>query len=402
MNTIKQNKQGLKVLTAGVILQFFLGIMYTWSVFKAPVSDFYNWNPADVGLTASFMLCFFAVGILLGGKTMPKIGVKYTVLMGGLLVAIGMLATAFIPTTGKAPVFLIYFFYGIIGGTGVGAAYNAIISNVQKWFPENRGFATGVTVCAFGISTVFFAPFIKMLSENLEMNVIFMILATTFAVATLLTFQFIKSPEQVANSTASAFQGKQYTAGEMLKTSRFYLITLSMMFGLAAFFVVNPDLKDLAISRDAAHFATILVMVMGVSNALGRLCIPLLSDKIGILNANLLIPGLTAIAAFGLCFVGGVGLVISISIIAFCYGGIAGLYPIIIGDNFGLKNVASNYGAVMIGFMVAALLFPFLIGKIDSQTLKFVTLGIIAVISVIFVVILKIMRKKNVEKSAAI
>ena len=395
MGTIKQNKQGLKVLIAGIILQFFLGIIYTWSVFKAPVSAYYNWDPTDVGLTASFMLCFFAVGILLGGRAQARIGVKMTVLIGGLMVAMGMLATSFITATGQAPVFLIYVFYGVIGGAGVGAAYNAIISNAQKWFPENKGFATGVSVGAFGFSTVFFAPFIKMLSENLEVNVIFMILSAIFATATLLIFRFIKSPDQIANAVVPVLKGKQYTSGEMLKNSRFYLITLSMMFGTSVFFVINPDLKDLAISRNAASFATVLVMVMGVSNALGRLCIPLLSDKIGAINTNILILGATALGAFLLCFVGGIGLIITICIVAFCYGGTAGLYPVITADNFGVKNVGSNYGMVMIGFMLSALIFPFLIGKIDSQTMKFIVLGIIAVFSTIFVVVLKIMRRKT-------
>jgi len=395
MNTIKQNKQGLKVLIAGVILQFFLGIIYTWSVFKAPVSAYYGWEPINVGLTASFMLCFFAVGILASGQAQAKFGVKHTVLIGGLMVATGMLATAFIPAAGQAPVFLIYFLYGIIGGAGVGAAYNAIISNAQKWFPENRGFATGVSVCAFGFSAVFFAPFVKMLSDNLDVNVIFMILSAIFATATLLTFRFIKSPEQTANSSVPELKGKQYTPGEVLKTSRFYLIMLSMMFGTAVFFVVNPDLRDLAMDRNAASFATVLVMVMGISNALGRLCIPVLSDKIGTVNTNILILGGMALGAFFLCFIGGIGLIITISVIAFCYGGTAGLYPVVAADNFGLKNVASNYGLVMIGFMLSALIFPFLIGKIDDQTIKFFTLGIIATFSTIFVVILKIMRRKT-------
>jgi len=61
MSAIKQNKEGLKVLTAGVVLQLFLGIIYVWSVFKAPVSEYYGWDASDVGLTANFMLCFFAV-----------------------------------------------------------------------------------------------------------------------------------------------------------------------------------------------------------------------------------------------------------------------------------------------------------------------------------------------------
>jgi len=392
--SIRQNKQGLKVLIAGVVLQFFLGIIYTWSVFKAPVSVYYGWDPFDVGLTASFMLCFFAIGILFGGRAQAKIGVKLTVLIGGLMVAVGMLATSFIPATGKVSVFWIYFLYGIIGGAGVGAAYNAIISNAQKWFPQNRGFATGVSVSAFGFSTVFFAPFIKMLSENLEINIMFLVLSVIFTAVTLLTFSFIKSPEQTANAAVPVLSGKQYTSGEMLKTTRFYLITLSMMFGTSVFFTINPDLKDLAIDRNAASFATILVMALGISNALGRLCVPLLSDKIGAINTNILILGATAVGAFLLCFVGGIGLIITISIVAFCYGGTAGLYPVVTGDNFGLKNLGSNYGLVMIGFMLSALIFPFLIGKIDSQSMKFITLGIVAVVGTICVVALKVMRKK--------
>ena len=402
MNEIRQNKQGLKVLAAGAALNFFLGIIYTWSVFKAPVSEFYGWEPASVGLTASFMLCFFAVGVLFGGKLYERIGVKLTVLIGGLMVAGGMLATSFIPATGEAPVFLIHFLYGIIGGSGVGAAYNAIISNAQKWFPKNKGFATGVSVSMFGFSAVFFAPFIKMLSENLDVNVIFMILSAIFTAATLLAFCFMKPPEQVVSATTSVFKGKQYTSGEMVKTLRFYLIMLSMMFGMSVFFVINPDLKDLAIDRGAVYLTTILVIVMGISNTLGRLLVPLLSDKIGTLNANIFILASTALAAFFLCFqgTGGAGLIISVFIIAFCFGGTAGVYPVVTADNFGLKNVASNYGIVIIGFMLSALTFPFLVGKIDNQILKFATLGIIASLGTMFVIVLKIIRKrkmKNVE-----
>ena len=395
MNSIIQNKQGLKALVAGVVLLLFLGIIYVWSVFKAPVSAYYGWAPADVGLTASFMLCFFAVGILVGGRVQAKIGVQMTALAGGLMVAAGMLFSAFIPAAGKSNVFLIYFLYGIIGGFGVGAAYNAIISNAQKWFPQNRGFAAGVSVCAFGLSTVIFAPFITMLNAKLDVKVTLLILSAIFAAATLLTFKFIKSPEQIANASVPVLKGKQYTTGEILKTPRFYLIAFSLMFGLSVFFVINPDLKDLAINRNAASFATVLVMVTGIANALGRLCVPLISDKIGRENADIIILSATSLSSFCLCFVGGVGLIVIILVIAFCFGGFAGLYPVITADNFGIKNIGSNYGAVMVGFMLSALLFPFLIKQIDEQSLKFIVLGIIAAVGMVLVIVLKMYRRKN-------
>ena len=244
MSSITENKQGMKVLITGSILQLFLGIIYVWSVFKNPVSKFYGWDVTQTGLTASFMLCFFVIGIFAGGKVQTKIGVKLTTLIGGLMVAAGMLATALIPTGGKAPVFLIYLFYGIIGGLGVGAGYNAIISTAQKWFPQNRGFATGVSVCAFGFSTVVFAPLVTMLNQKLPVNYTFFILAGGFAAAVLLLFSFIKTPEQVPNAAAPVLKGRQYTTTEMIKTPRFFLIALSLMFGTSVFFIINPDLKD--------------------------------------------------------------------------------------------------------------------------------------------------------------
>jgi len=419
MSAITENKQGLKVLFAGAFLQLFLGIIYVWSVFKNPVSVYYGWNPVDVGLTASFMLCFFVIGILAGGKAQTKLNLRVVVLIGGLMVAAGMLATSLIPKgildvknatvntmmTPAAPVFLIYIFYGIIGGFGVGMAYNAIITAAQKWFPLNRGFATGITVCAFGLSTVIFAPLVTKMNAMFDgsVNNTFLILAGVFAAAVLILFSFIKSPEQIQNaagaaSSAPVLKGRQYTTLEMIKTPRFYLIALSLMFGTSVFFIINPDLKDLAQNRGMGSFATYLVMFVGIANALGRLGAPLMSDKIGREGADIIILFITALGAFGLCFAQGVLLLVIIAFVAFCYGGYSGLYPVLTSENFGIKNIGSNYGAVMIGFMLSALLFPIVINKIDDQQTRFMILGILAVVGAVLIIVLKIMNTKRAKE----
>jgi len=398
MSSITENKQGLKVLIMGSILQLFLGIIYVWSVFVIPVKNFYGWSVDSVKLTSSFMLCFFVIGILAGGKLQMKIGVKLTTLIGGLMVAAGMLVTALIPADGKAPVFLIYLFYGIIGGFGVGAGYNANISCAQKWFPQNRGLATGISVCAFGISTVIFAPLVTTLINKFDVKSTFLILAAGFAVAVLLLFNFIKSPEQVPNVAAPVLKGKQYTTLEMLKTVRFYLIALSLMFGTSVFFIILPSLKELALNRGLESFATGLVMFTGIANALGRLGAPLMSDKIGREMADIIILAATALGAFGLCFATGFLLIVIIAVVAFCYGGYSGLYPVLTSGNFGIKNIGSNYGAVMVGFMLSALLFPIVIKKINGQQLQFITLGALAVVGVVLIIILKLMNLKTKEE----
>ena len=394
MAAITENRQGLKVLITGAMLQLFLGIIYVWSVFVIPVSEFYEWDIAGVKLTSSFMLCFFVVGILIGGKLQGKIGASKVVLMGGLMLAAGMLATAFIP---KDYAWLIYITYGIIGGFGVGSGYNAIISSAQKWFPQNRGFATGISVCAFGFSTVIFAPLVEALIKQYGLQNTFTILSAAFFVVVLALFRFITLPDDAgAGAAASALlQKKQYTMSEVLRTKEFYFITLSLMFATAAFFILNPSFKTLAVERGLDPAAgTLLVMITGVANALGRLGTPLLSDKIGREKAALTIITITALGALSLCFVQGILFMVAVAVVAFCYGGYSGIYPVITADYFGIKNVGSNYGAVMVGFAISALAFPMVMGTIQTPTVRFIALAALAGIGGVLVVLLMHSKKK--------
>ena len=394
MSAIVHNKQGLKVLVTGSVLQLFLGIIYVWSVFVLPVSEVYEWDIAGVKLVTSFMLSFFVVGILIGGKLLPKTGAEKVVLAGGLMLAAGMFTTAFLPASLAR---LMYLTYGVIGGFGVGAGYNAIISAAQKWFPQNRGFATGISVCAFGFSTVVFAPLVEALIRQFGLRTTFMILAGTFLIIVLAFFRFIRLPDESSPAgapSAALLAKKQYTMTETVKTKEFYSITCSLMLATAAFFILNPSFKTFAVERGlSGSFGTIIVMMTGIANALGRLGTPLLSDKIGREKAALTIILATALCALLLCFAEGFLFMATIAVIAFCYGGYSGIYPVLTADYFGIKNVGSNYGAVMVGFALSALSFPIVIGMIGNNTVKFIVLAALAALGAVLVLLLVAAKK---------
>ena len=393
------SKQGVKVLVAGSVLQLFLGIIYVWSVFVAPVSKFWNWEIADVKLTSSYMLAFFVLGILTGGRLQNKFGTHFMVLGGGLLMAAGMVSTSFLPI---AAVWPIYITYGVIGGFGVGMAYNAIISCAQKWFPAKRGLATGISVCMFGFSTVIFAPLVEQLIKAFEVKSTLQILGAAFLVVTLALFSFIKTPEESAQAgaAAAATTQKQYTAGEVLKSPAFYLIALSMMLLTASFFILNPSLKSLP--KDLGYgenIGTYIVMLTGIASACGRLVVPLLSDKIGPTKAVFTILLLTAVCMAGLCIGNPIVFIVCIAIVAFCYGGSSGVYPVVTGKFFGLKNIGSNYGMVMVGFMLSSLCFPMVINLISDNTVKFITLAGVATLGAVIAAVLTIMEKKKTKEN---
>ncbi|MCL2762754.1 MAG: MFS transporter [Treponema sp.] len=375
-------------------MMLFLGILYVWSVFVRPVSEFYDWDIARVKLTSSFMLCFFVVGILAGGKLHLKLGADKVVLGGGLLLALGMFATAFLPQNVK---WLMYITYGIIGGFGVGSAYNAIICAAQKWFPQRRGFATGVVVSAFGFSTVIFAPLIAALVKQFELRSTFLILAAAFFVATLVLFRFIRLPGENAPSaapSAALLAKRQYVVTETIRTKEFYFITFSLMVATATFFILNPSFISYAAARGVESFGTILVMLTGVASACGRLIVPLLSDKIGREKAALTVILITSICASLLCFAHGFLFIIVVLLIAFCFGGLPGLYSVLASDYFGIKNAGANYGAVMMGFALSALTFPMFIGLIEGM-MKFIVLSAMAAVGVLLMILLLAAKKKK-------
>ena len=393
-----KKSRGNNVLIAGSILQLFFGVIYVWSVFVVPVSEHFSWEIESVKLTSSFMLCCFVLGILFGGRLQVKLGTAPVVFSGGLLMAIGMLATSFIPST--AP-WLIYISYGIFGGFGVGMAYNAIITSAQKWFPNKRGMATGISVCMFGFSTVVFAPLVEALVGRFELVPTFRILAIAFALVTLALFRFIVLPTE-ADSPAmpqAMSEQKQLTTGEVIKTKQFYLITLSMMLMTAPYFIMNPAFKTLAGDRQiSSTVATAIVMMTGVTNAMGRLLVPIAAQKFGRENAIGGIIFITALATAGLIFAQGALFMICVGLIAFCYGGSSGAYPLITADYFGLENLGSNYGAIMVGFASSALLFPLVFTQISSTSVKFAILAVLALIGVFLMITLE-RGKKSAEKA---
>ncbi len=372
-------KKGLRALVLGSVLQLFLGIIYVWSVFVAPVSEHLGWAADEVKLTSSYMLCCFVLGILAGGKLQTLLGTAKVTLIGGLLMAIGMLAASFTPAGVPQ---LIYFTYGVTGGLGVGIAYNAVISCAQRWFPKKRGLATGVSVCAFGFSTVIFAPLVEALIAAIGVANTFRVLAAAFCLVTAALFRFIELPPETQGAAASGqMAGRQYTTGQILLTKEFYYITLSLMLGTAAYFILNPSFKTLAQERglDPA-MGTAIVMITGIANALGRLAVPVLSDKIGRAYAALSILAATALCSVLLMFAPGALFMACVAVIAFCYGGYSGIYPLLTGDAFGMKNIGSNYGAVMVGFALSALFFPMIIGAISDVSTKFIVLAALAAV----------------------
>ena len=388
------------ILIAGVIIQFCAGIIYMWSIFVDPVTLHLDWDKPAVKLTASFMLVAFVAGILIGGRIMDKIGPKITCLSGALIMSAGILASSLV--TSSLPE-LMYVTYGLIGGFGVGVVYTCTVSPIQKWFFDKKGFATGVMVGAFGFSLVIFAPLAEFLLGDVGVPSTFLIFGAAFLIVCIPASLLITNPskEYLDNLRGPMAPSKQrqYKTKEMLRTKSFYLITFSLFFVLPAFFILNPMISTLGVERGlSTNLATGAVMITGACSASGRLFITWISDKIGRMMSLFFIAGTTIIGSLIAIIAQDVFFLVCVAIIAFAFGGAAGIYATVTSDHFGAQNMGSNYGFVMLGFGASALIFPLISTQLTSDgdyTMSFVLAALTCVAAIICILLLRTQKAKD-------
>ncbi len=387
------------ILATGMIMQLCAGIIYMWSVFKGPVSEHLSWDPAQAAITSSIMLAVFVLGIVIGGRMQDKYTPSPVALAGSILLGLGMILSAFTPPSMP---WLIYIFYGLIGGFGVGCVYTTTVSVVQKWFPDKRGFATGMLVGAFGCSLVLFAPTTKFLLANWGVPKTFLFLGILFLLICSACSLFLSNPGTKGPANAGASTQKQFTTTEMLKTKEYYLLTFALFFILPTYFILNPLFISLGVERGLAeNMAAFGVMLTGIASASGRLLTSWFSDFAGRKAAIMTITAITLAAALAMILAQGVAFLVCITAIAFCFGGAASVFAATTADLFGTKHMGLNYGLVMIGFGASALVFPLLSNALAATgvyTYSFMVAAAACVATLVITVFLKI--PKKAKKSA--
>ena len=155
------------------------------------------------------------------------------------------------------------------------------------------------------------------------------------------------------------------------------------------------------IAMSAAN-AAIVVSVLALFNAFGRVVAGSLSDKIGRINTLTLV-FVVAIVALLLLFNCGTGTVllfyIGICLIGVCFGAFMGIYPGFTADNFGTKNSSVNYGIMFIGFSTAGLIGPQIMSNIYKATgayqMAFIVAAVMAVVGLALSFLYRVVSKHS-------
>ena len=133
----------------GVIVLLFAGLVYAWSVLATPISEFFtDWSSTKLSFTFTLCMIFFCLGGLITGLVSEKIGPKIMLKLSAILFLVG-----FFIASRAEEITSLYIGYGVIAGLASGFAYNSIMGNVTKFFPDCPGLISGILLMGFGFGS---------------------------------------------------------------------------------------------------------------------------------------------------------------------------------------------------------------------------------------------------------
>lgn len=400
------------IAAAAVGIHLSIGSVYSWSVFTKPLSEKHGWGLSSVSLIFSIAIFFLGLSAAFMGHFVEKYGPRKSGLIASFCFGIGLIGAGFAESIGS--LYLLYFFYGALGGIGLGIGYITPVSSLVKWFPDRRGLATGLAIMGFGFASLIASPIIAKLITNIGISNTFYTLGIVYFILMICSSLYLAPPPKGwlpegmlddKDDDDLPEDLSQLTANEAVKTIRFWalwvMLFINVTCGIAIISVASPMAQDIA-GLNAAAAAT-MVGIMGLFNGFGRLGWATISDYIGRPNvytaffaiqlvAFLILPNVESALVFQ----------ILVFIIVSCYGGGFSCIPAYIGDMFGTKQLGAIHGYILTAWAAAGLVGPIIASWIRETTNSYsLTLYIFAgaFVAALIVSILIRVNIRNIRRS---
>lgn len=388
----------LIVMLSGSVLFLFLGLIYAWSIFVAPLEAEFGWSRAQTSLVFSICMSAFCIGGICAAELRQKVKPSILIILSGILVAIG-----FYMASKTTALWQLYVYYGVFCGFAVGSAYNVLLSTIPPQFPKQIGLINGLLLMFFGFGSLAFGPMVKAQMDILGWRGLFQGLGLIFLVIFILLSFIQKNPVKVTSSvSAEAEEGM--SVGEMLKTSRFWLFfiweVVIAAVGLSFIGHAASIAKDIQLSGSMIPVA---VGIVSAASGMGKLTSGALSDRLNVSKTAFImsIIGLVGCGVMVLCIQNSsVGLLYGgFALVGFAYGGGPSLNAAFVRKEFGNKNFSWSFSLMSCSLMVASLVGTYLVGVVRSASNDYLSsVLVMALYLVIGIISLILLEKKPAKK----
>jgi len=348
-------QEGMKrylILVACAAMLVCLGTNQGWSVFIPSLRAEHGFSALRMQWIFNASSIVFAFVVIVAGRLHDRFGPRPLAAASAVLIGAGWtLAWAF----GKN-YWCLWTGIAVLASSGCAIGYLCPIATAIKWFPNRKGLASGVTAACFACGPVLLSTIAEsLLRRQWTPMEIFGFVALTYAPVVLLAGMMLARPagqpayEEVAKFRRSALP----------RDRRFWTLFVGMFTGTLPFLVVMGNAKPLALDFGLpASLAAVVIAVMAIANASGRIFWGAAVDRIGPRRAMLTAQALAVASLIVLLTAGRhwpAAFMLSVIGVGFCFGSNMAIHP---------AAVTGIYGAHVLGSV-----YPFIIGAMGVASI---------------------------------
>ncbi len=419
------------VVIGAILIQLALGTIYSWGTMTVFVSPYLNstmsLNPSIIREVTVYIfgvgLLSFAITMVFAGKLQQKYGPKKIAILGGILIGVGVISSAFMTT------FIgLLITYGIIFGAGIGFGYVCPIASAGKWFPDKKGFINGIAVAGFGAGAFVFNYVIKLLANPTDLSdqatnfveiispnipIMFIVLGIIYIVLVIGGAMTLSNPPEgwkpdgwtpPPPSEESGISGLEFERGQTVKLPQFWMLWTAFALSAMSGLMVIGSFSAFAKTYDSPNVFKYVIgnsqfvligSLAALFNGLGRIAWGKLADMITYKKTMLVMFITQAILMF-VYFTSNISeiyFLIMTCAIFFCFGGNFSLFPTATADLFGSKNLGPNYGIVFTAYGVAGFIgavgVNLFVSIFGSYLVLFIVMGLMSVGSAFLAYVIK-------------
>ena len=373
---MQQTKNRWLIVLAAIGIHISIGSVYAWSVLTRPIMGAMGFSLQQVTWTFSLAILFLGTSAGFLGTYVERMGPRKSGLIAAAFFGTGMLGTAY--ALSQHSLMLMYLFYGVIGGIGLGTGYITPVSTLVKWFPNNRGLATGLAIMGFGFASLVAGPLMQLLIAEYGLIQNFIILGCVYILVMVCSALYLEPPKVPAFTSKGTHKvhvdnnlPKQYTVNEAMKTWQFYALWwvffTNITCGIGLLAVASPMAQE--VIKMSPMAAASMVGIIGLLNGGGRIVWSTISDLIDGVKPIIAFFAIEIIAFYLLAGVTDSFLFQTlIFLIITCYGGGFSCMPAYLSDIYGTKQLSAIHGRILTAWGLAGIAGPLLLSQIYERT----------------------------------
>jgi len=268
---------GYVVLAASILMQVCLGSVYAWTLFAKALAKEHGLAQAQTQLIFGVTIAVFTISMIFAGRVQSRYGPAPVAFTGGLLFGGGYLLASY----SGGGFLLLLLGIGVIGGAGIGFGYVCPLATCVQWFPQRKGFVSGLAVAGFGggavllssVASIFFA-------QGWTVLEVFRWVGLCYGGVILVAALLLRNPPGAADATAVPEAGEPQL--QVLRDRAFWRLASGMLCGTFTGLMVVGNLEQIGeASRVPPLFAVAAISSFAIGNALGRITWGVLADKFG-------------------------------------------------------------------------------------------------------------------------